>query len=476
MIGHFPALYPDELFYSACARAATRLKSPRNRVTARMLFGTANARAIVDFPSHIDMFLQALPRGNGLTAETLIRDHTLLPLYVPFCPSERIEKVRQRIKGNGGFDIYQRIGIRAGSVRSPEFLRCCPGCDATDRLNYGETYWHRLHQLAGVEVCLEHGCFLEQSVVPGHTGRIFYDSNCILRSFNKRLLDRSNPEHKTLVNLARSVSWVFAAKGPFPIWTTLQTRYIDLLCEQNMATCNGNTWLRKLNATILSRYSISLLRLIGCEPEGNEFLWVKRLINNHRSVQPPIRHFLLMDILGLSAESFFAKTTNGPRFFEKSPYPCLNPVCSKYRKAVISSFKLEHHYGRRETVAEFRCDDCGYSYCRVAPDCEGNSRFTAAWVRHYGYSWDRRLAELWADPSVDLRETGRRLGVNCHTVARNAAKGGLPFPRLAAQSVNRRSLKNNGSSNTNIPPDLVEVAKKIRMGEHQRQKRVRNRL
>ena len=32
-----------------------------------------------------------------------------------------------------------------------------------DREKYGETYWHRKHQLPGVEICLEHRCRLENS-------------------------------------------------------------------------------------------------------------------------------------------------------------------------------------------------------------------------------------------------------------------------------------------------------------------------
>ena len=42
-------------------------------------------------------------------------------------------------------------------------MRYCPLCAAADREQHGETYWHRKHQLPGVEICMEHRCRLENS-------------------------------------------------------------------------------------------------------------------------------------------------------------------------------------------------------------------------------------------------------------------------------------------------------------------------
>lgn len=50
-------------------------------------------------------------------------------------------------------------------MRMRKYMRYCPLCAAIDRKKYGETYWHRKHQLPGVEICLEHRCRLEDSSV-----------------------------------------------------------------------------------------------------------------------------------------------------------------------------------------------------------------------------------------------------------------------------------------------------------------------
>ena len=44
-------------------------------------------------------------------------------------------------------------------------LRYCPICARKDREKYGETYWHRRHQIRGLNVCSQHGCRLVDSAV-----------------------------------------------------------------------------------------------------------------------------------------------------------------------------------------------------------------------------------------------------------------------------------------------------------------------
>jgi hypothetical protein len=47
----------------------------------------------------------------------------------------------------------------------PEWLRYCAVCVSRDRVEYQETFWHRAHQLPGINLCPHHGIFLEISTV-----------------------------------------------------------------------------------------------------------------------------------------------------------------------------------------------------------------------------------------------------------------------------------------------------------------------
>ena len=44
-------------------------------------------------------------------------------------------------------------------------MRYCPLCVKEDRRAYGETYWHRIHQVQGMQICGRHGCYLAESDV-----------------------------------------------------------------------------------------------------------------------------------------------------------------------------------------------------------------------------------------------------------------------------------------------------------------------
>ena len=59
--------------------------------------------------------------------------------------------------------FYDAIYVRQKKSERRQYMRYCPLCAAADREQHGETYWHRKHQLPGVEICLEHRCRLENS-------------------------------------------------------------------------------------------------------------------------------------------------------------------------------------------------------------------------------------------------------------------------------------------------------------------------
>src|SRR5260370_25371870 len=163
MIESFLDPHPDEVLYSAWARLG-ELSRYRNQYDfMRDLFGTANALPIVEMPGHLGYFLENLPRWHSYTLDTLINQYTLYPLYAPFLPEDRLRRLReQMISGNADF-IHQLVGKLGIITSSPPWLRYCPTCVEEDRAEYGECYWHRLHQVIGVEVCLRHATFLEES-------------------------------------------------------------------------------------------------------------------------------------------------------------------------------------------------------------------------------------------------------------------------------------------------------------------------
>lgn len=163
MISFFPEPYPDELIYSWFARYAVRTGYTNYRAIAEDLFVSNNAKPNLEFLIELNADGYAAVTRNT-PFKTVITKHTMLPYYARFLPIERRRKA---------FDLLLHMDkrfndmlyIRKNKTLHRQHLRFCPCCVDEDRRTYGETYWHRIHQLDQVNICPIHGCRLSDSVV-----------------------------------------------------------------------------------------------------------------------------------------------------------------------------------------------------------------------------------------------------------------------------------------------------------------------
>ena len=76
------------------------------------------------------------------------------------------------------YSFYPRIQRMASSVTTPRYFRFCPLCLKEDLQEYGEAYWHRLHQTPGVLACPVHAIPLSDSIVPIQAAPISPTTDC----------------------------------------------------------------------------------------------------------------------------------------------------------------------------------------------------------------------------------------------------------------------------------------------------------
>lgn len=159
MIGFFPALYEDELFYSWIARY--------------MAYSgyTSIADAYVDIYNN-KMISPSIELMNNLSLEAtriitkykpleqLIIENTMFPEYGRFItPSKRV-----RLLSECDFTIGNWSNtLQFPKVDEDRRLKYCPECVKEDRECYGETYWHRVHQIFGIRICKKHRTLLLDS-------------------------------------------------------------------------------------------------------------------------------------------------------------------------------------------------------------------------------------------------------------------------------------------------------------------------
>ena len=104
---------------------------------------------------------------SEMPMENVIIRHTMFPYYGRFLPIERRTQAFHALL-NTQSNYRDFLYMPTRKDHRPRKLRYCPMCAEEDRKRYGETYWHRLHQMIGVNICGKHHCQREKSCVdPG---------------------------------------------------------------------------------------------------------------------------------------------------------------------------------------------------------------------------------------------------------------------------------------------------------------------
>ncbi len=329
MIGVFPDPHPDEIFYSICARLCKRAGYSKYRIAMQDLFGCEAVVASVTLPSHLDDLVARLAPGSEYTSDYLLVEHTLLPFYSPFLPSERVSRLRQDMCGRKGPAIHMRSGVMASRVPLPGWLRFCPQCVAEDRNRFGECYWHRVHQISGVELCPFHEVYLQNSDVPASNKRTRHEYVAAEHSLQRTMqLQREvrSPYHQVLLKIAHDAYWLLCQRRPLQDLKLLTHRYRQLLAEIGLATYRGRVDVQTFTQMFGNRYPTQLLSLLHCELEKDvQENWLVRLVRTPHGAQHPLHHLLLMHFLGQTAESFF-DYPGEDRPFGVGPWLCLNPT------------------------------------------------------------------------------------------------------------------------------------------------------
>lgn len=162
MIGFFPQLYPDELWYGAIMRYHLHAGIAYWSDTLQLLFPDCRTYPKVGelLPNTTMQQLQrVLPEGT-LDLRELALYHSLFRFRLLFLSADRKSELLARFCE--GQDIAPSLlTIRKKLHEHP--LRFCPLCAQEDRKQYGEAYWHTEHQIHLLPLCPKHHCRLVEA-------------------------------------------------------------------------------------------------------------------------------------------------------------------------------------------------------------------------------------------------------------------------------------------------------------------------
>lgn len=159
---YFPYLYPDELTSSLLIRASRHLGIRYDEVAKNLTVSGTKRRVHFTNP----FALMQIADATCTAYDDVLVNHTLYPYVTAFMSVRRREQIRTDLIETSP-RIRSDFGWLAGVAWS--HLACrrfCRQCLREDLQQYGESYWHRSHQLPGVYTCTTHSLPLLGTAMP----------------------------------------------------------------------------------------------------------------------------------------------------------------------------------------------------------------------------------------------------------------------------------------------------------------------
>lgn len=445
-----PDEYPDETVYSLAARYADRYKFPSYKTTLNSLFGVSHIGSLTTFPSQLQYLTNALPENKELTIQKLMLRHSLLPYHAPFISKHQLTEMMQYMKGNENGNQRPKMPF-SGPKKLPDWLRYCPICTNEDRLEYGETYWHRLHQVYDIHVCSLHEVFLENSSVPftlrpGRKNKYeLISADKSVKDFTPRDLNLSNRTHRLLLRLTKDAQWLLSTNS-------LESYKLEIFSKHRQEIklqFNRNTKVNMVKDVIDSFnkfFPNDFLDYLDLPNIVEKMGWIEETITKG-ILSEPVKHLLLIYLWGYTNGEEFLQSAKNQNHFYPPPWPCLNPFCRHYREKTISKEQMLIQFINGYPIGIFSCN-CGFIYKRRGPDISENDIFHMDSIVEEGNLWENNFKKLYKDSNLSLGELRQLLN---HSSSRaqlplQAIKLGVSDERKPIKSIQIREFLSEFSS------------------------------
>ena len=402
--GFFPTPYPDECLYSILCRYYARCGNTGYESTSKLLFGKLQVlTSSVYFPIRLECVDNWVSPKSGISRHSIAVNHTMYPYWAITYTSEFRSKMEDLIDGKISSSKINRSAAIKSRRSWLKYLRYCPICSAEDITAYGETYWHRKHQLQGSIYCLKHQIRLMESKVSLHRVQTDFcpassevNTKCDVNIFD------SFSEHKDkFLKIGQENEWLLD-NGLIVEWqANRHGKYLKLLRDIGIASVHGSRCdYKALEDSIYDYWGNEFLNLLFEESPGFSG-WFQIQEAKIRALSP-LQHILLMCFLKNSIKEFVdSEPSDNP--FGKEPFLCENPVCPHYHTDGAICTEVRRFNSR--AVGHFFCEDCGMRY-KIS---KSKAAKGITVITDYGRLWKNELIRCSQDKTITIQETEKVL-------------------------------------------------------------------
>jgi len=422
MVGFFPTPYPDECLYSVFCRYYVRSGSAGYQSVSKTLFSRKQSLALsVYMPIRLDCADNWLPQSSGITRRDIVANHTLYPYWALTFPNFCAE-LDELIRGSEtAVNLHHPSLLRIGRSKV-KYLKYCPLCVVEDISIYGETYWHRQHQLSEMLYCVKHEIRLADSSVSFkntsngfHPAIIKTNMRCDINAF-----DNLAPYKDKLLKISRECKWLIE-HGVSVDWSANgYEKYRRLLRDKGLASvkgyCNDHN---ALNKSFFEYWGKDFLDVLFDNIGVPRFKsWYHKFGKEQTNSFTPLYHILVMCWVADSV-SEFVNSNPAETPFGHPPFVCENRICSHYHIDGAEMVDMVE-YGQGFT-AYFECSYCGMRYKHKKSANSREQRF----IVDYGHLWLGELRRCCQDPKITNDMAIKILKYGSQTLANLKKKHGL---------------------------------------------------
>lgn len=209
-----------------------------------------------------------------------------------------------------------------------------------------------------------------------------------------------------LIDIARDSQWLLERgwlSGLGLDW--IHTRVQGLLREHGWLTSSGHCREAQVRTALAGFYPAGLLARLGCQTSPGSEDWLTRLLRGSNKAQHPLLHLLIMHLLGVDAETFFA-----PYLTDEGVDVRWNPVAASTASSIKearSSTYLPRYPEKRDIYRA--------QWEKIRSENPGTGKKGLRLLATAAYAWLRRNDRAWLDansppqsrPAV-LRRSPRR--------------------------------------------------------------------
>ncbi len=248
MIVYFPVIYPDELVYSWFCRYYVHSGCFSHKVALQELYCKRSDNPSKEFIGNLNPVVRE-QIDKIYSLDKLILNHTMYPQYARFIPLEQKKRALYCL-GRDFFDIHHLFPVLPRE-EGERYLRFCPLCIKEDSEIYGETYWHRKHQIRNMRICPKHKCILMESSVPAKSEQSFTFCPAENYTYNNDVIFENDP---LIIRFAQYLDSIFSAPIDFDNDISISSILYDGMSRTKYLKPSGRSRYTKMLADDMKEF------------------------------------------------------------------------------------------------------------------------------------------------------------------------------------------------------------------------------